>query len=234
MDQTNPADDRLEVKPVSGIPGLDPAGVRHHSGPGKPAGPERRSPDIPVRDRLLLAAAELFVRKGYAATSVHEIVEAAGVTKPVLYYYFQNKEGIFREILNRSNIELANILQTTRTIPGNALERLYSVLVRLYELAEDNLQIVRFMYALHFGPVQGVPEHDAESFHRQLETEILHLVEIAIQEGDVTPADPQDILLTMMGVLDTCLETKLCDPGKEMNAGRMVRLLQLLHRGMHA
>jgi TetR/AcrR family transcriptional regulator len=39
-----------------------------------------------VRKRLLKAALELFTKKGFAATSVREIVEIAGVTKPVLYY----------------------------------------------------------------------------------------------------------------------------------------------------
>jgi len=36
------------------------------------------------------------------ATSVREIVEAAGVTKPVLYYYFQSKEGIYLAILEET------------------------------------------------------------------------------------------------------------------------------------
>ncbi|MCE1227092.1 MAG: TetR/AcrR family transcriptional regulator, partial [Geobacteraceae bacterium] len=48
-----------------------------------------------VRQRLLDAALQLFSTKGYAATSVRELVEAAGVTKPVLYYYFKNKEGLY-------------------------------------------------------------------------------------------------------------------------------------------
>ena len=52
-----------------------------------------------VRERLLTGATELFTRKGYAATTVREIVAAAGVTKPVLYYYFRNKEGIYLELI---------------------------------------------------------------------------------------------------------------------------------------
>ena len=59
-----------------------------------------------ARQRLLDAAAELFNGKGYAATTVREIVKAAGVTKPVLYYYFKNKEGIFLELM-RGNLPQA-------------------------------------------------------------------------------------------------------------------------------
>ena len=47
-----------------------------------------------TRERLLETASHLFAEKGYASTSVREIVARAGVSKPVLYYYFQSKEGL--------------------------------------------------------------------------------------------------------------------------------------------
>ena len=53
-----------------------------------------------ARKRLMVSAIGLFAEKGYASTSVREIVARAGVTKPVLYYYFKNKEGLLRSILD--------------------------------------------------------------------------------------------------------------------------------------
>src|SRR5262245_54612303 len=47
-----------------------------------------------IANKLLESAVRLFATKGYPATSTREIVEAAGVTKPMLYYYFQSKEGL--------------------------------------------------------------------------------------------------------------------------------------------
>lgn len=52
-----------------------------------------------AQQRLLDAAMLLFSRKGYAATSVRELVEQAGVTKPVLYYYFRNKAGLYLALI---------------------------------------------------------------------------------------------------------------------------------------
>ena len=53
-----------------------------------------------ARARLLETAIDMFAEKGYAGTSVREIVHRAGVSKPVLYYYFQSKEGLFLAILD--------------------------------------------------------------------------------------------------------------------------------------
>ena len=50
-------------------------------------------------DRILQKALELFSEKGYDATSVREICEAAGITKPTLYHFYGSKEGVYRAIV---------------------------------------------------------------------------------------------------------------------------------------
>lgn len=52
------------------------------------------------RLQLLDAALERFARKGYHDTSMDEIAEAAGVTKPVLYHHFASKTDLFLELLD--------------------------------------------------------------------------------------------------------------------------------------
>ncbi len=54
-----------------------------------------RSHSAGVRERLVGAAARLFASHGYAGTSVREIIRAAGVSRPVLYYHFGSKEGLY-------------------------------------------------------------------------------------------------------------------------------------------
>src|SRR5215469_6629312 len=51
------------------------------------------------RDEILAAAAELFARKGIKATTVREIGDAVGVQSGSLYYHFDSKDAMAREIL---------------------------------------------------------------------------------------------------------------------------------------
>ncbi|MEV4411547.1 TetR/AcrR family transcriptional regulator [Catellatospora sp. NPDC049609] len=51
-----------------------------------------------VRERILAAATELFAEQGYAATSVQQVVDRAGVTKGGLYHYFGAKEDLLVEM----------------------------------------------------------------------------------------------------------------------------------------
>ncbi|MBP2471463.1 AcrR family transcriptional regulator [Crossiella equi] len=64
-----------------------------------------RSEPVPteqyVPERLVEAATTLFAEKGYQATSVQEIADAAGVTKGGLYHYFKSKAELLHEVYRR-------------------------------------------------------------------------------------------------------------------------------------
>src|SRR2546427_12477455 len=51
------------------------------------------------RHQLLDVARELFAAGGFHATSMDDVAEAAGVTKPVLYQHFPSKRALYRELL---------------------------------------------------------------------------------------------------------------------------------------
>ncbi len=69
-----------------------------------------RPPDPDLQDRrrreLLLAAIDLFARKGFSSTEVQEIADAAGVAKGTVYRYFESKEALFLAAADLSMREL--------------------------------------------------------------------------------------------------------------------------------
>jgi AcrR family transcriptional regulator len=56
----------------------------------------------PPREQVLHAAAQLFVTKGFAATSTREIADKVGIRQASLYYHFTGKDEILAELLERS------------------------------------------------------------------------------------------------------------------------------------
>lgn len=61
----------------------------------------QQSPDPSGRNRITDAAAELFLRNGYAQTSLRDIAAAVGIKAGSIYYYFDSKEALLTEILRR-------------------------------------------------------------------------------------------------------------------------------------
>lgn len=51
------------------------------------------------REKILQGAMKVFLASGYAGTSMDRVAEAAGVSKQTIYSYFQDKEGLFRSLI---------------------------------------------------------------------------------------------------------------------------------------
>jgi AcrR family transcriptional regulator len=62
--------------------------------------PSSRLPAARRRRQLLDVAVDVFAERGFHGTSMDEVAEAAGVTKPVLYQHFDSKRELFLELLD--------------------------------------------------------------------------------------------------------------------------------------
>jgi AcrR family transcriptional regulator len=54
------------------------------------------------QDKIILAAANLFLKKGYERTTIEDITDAVGMNKAMLYYYFPDKQSVLFEIMHSS------------------------------------------------------------------------------------------------------------------------------------
>ncbi|MGE3326101.1 MAG: TetR/AcrR family transcriptional regulator, partial [Acidimicrobiia bacterium] len=71
-----------------------------------------RLPAVERRDQLLRVALTMFSSKGFHSTSMNDVAEAAGVTKPVLYQHFASKRQLFKELLADEGDRLRNAIAT--------------------------------------------------------------------------------------------------------------------------
>ena len=81
-----------------------------------------RLPADERRQQLLVVACDLFARSGFHETSMDDIAEAAGVTKPVLYQHFPSKRALYLELLEDTGRRLLDRLAeaTARLTSGRA------------------------------------------------------------------------------------------------------------------
>ncbi len=82
-----------------------------------------RLPADQRRQQLFEVARDRFAQQGFHATSMDEIAEAAGVTKPVLYQHFPSKRALYVELLEETGRQLLNTLAEASTQAGSLRER---------------------------------------------------------------------------------------------------------------
>jgi TetR/AcrR family transcriptional regulator len=160
---------------------------------------------IRSNDRILKSALELFSDKGYEATSVREICEAAGITKPTLYHFYGSKEGVYRALvegaLERFRVDLLRALSGETPIR----ERLVRVARAYVDAAMREPDLARFVMALSHNPEHSAPPTDFVGFYNGLLTEIGRAVDAAVARGEITPGPTDVRLLVLMGALGEAL-----------------------------
>ena len=80
------------------------------SSPHRKAFANRRRDPETKREAVLETAAQLFLEKSYARTSMNDVAERLHITKPALYHYFRNKEGILLECYRLGSAMIEEIL----------------------------------------------------------------------------------------------------------------------------
>lgn len=106
-----------------------------------------------VATHIARVAACLFASRGYDATSVRAIVEAAGVTKPTLYYHFGSKEGLAQALFTTPMVRLVEGMREALGGPGEPVAKLEEIVEAHFAFAREDPDRARFVFALYFGPL---------------------------------------------------------------------------------
>jgi AcrR family transcriptional regulator len=90
-----------------------------------------RPPGAETRQRILVAAVELFSASGYAGTSIRDIADALGMTKAALYYHFAGKEEILQAVTAPVHEDMDRLVRWAAAPPRPGPAELLSALADL-------------------------------------------------------------------------------------------------------
>jgi len=109
------------------------------------------------RQRLMDCALELFSQRGYDAVGVREVVEAANVTKPTLYYYFESKRGLLDALLQREAGRLFSQISHQAVYQGDLVLTLENIVSAYFAFAQRETAFYRMQLGMYF----SAPESEA-------------------------------------------------------------------------
>jgi len=175
------------------------------------------------RDLILDKAKELFIQRGYAATSMDELVKYTGASKGSIYYHFESKEDLFIKLLAKQNQDWMESWNEKKARFVNFEEKLYGIAEHMVDdfqnpltkIAEEfyinqpeNKSLVSEMLAIVQGP---------RRLYREILTE-------GAQEGRI-PAEDVDEISVVFGSLLDGMSVSYFERSQE-------ELRELYHRGV--
>ena len=95
-----------------------------------------------TRKQILAAALRLFAAHGYAGTSTQAIIAASRVSKPVLYYHFGSKAGLFRVIVDEAENQLLEVILKSKAGASDVHSQLEEICAALFQFARENPSVI--------------------------------------------------------------------------------------------
>ncbi|WP_072689479.1 ScbR family autoregulator-binding transcription factor [Rhodococcus marinonascens] len=139
-----------------------------------------------TRASVLTAAADVFLRLGYANAGLNEIIEQSGVTKGALYFHFSSKEDLARGVIDEGQIRLVAEMTSLSDGPAPALEALVALSYVAIEAASSDPIVAAMLRLQHeIGDYKGTHGNLVVTWLAGFE----RLVARAVEEGDILVED---------------------------------------------
>ncbi len=197
-----------------------------------PPSPNRPPPEN-ARQPILDAAIIVFARQGYAGTSVQDILDEIGVSKPALYYHFESKAGLFRAILDHAYDECFRLIRTAVTPLPPGENQLAAAAYALFEFANRHADLTRLVFASLFAAPGEIPAEclDASRRHRNFDL-IQELLSRARKARVIEPrSDLGDLAHGLVGAISHRIRSHLLAPSEPLDERLARRIVSLFLNG---
>lgn len=186
-----------------------------------------------TRQQLLQAALKTFSQRGYAAASVQEIVDAAEVSKPALYYYFSDKAGLFQALVHQAHDERYRLICEHAARGAGLAEKLENILAAVLDFSLRNRQLMRLTFATAFATNGEAPGQAKcrEKARRNFDV-VRSLFDAGRRAGEVDDRFSADELaMAFYGQLNAHIMVRLLVPDWQFVSDAPRRIVQLFLEG---
>lgn len=156
------------------------------------------------RQAILAAALAEFASQGIAGARTDAIAASAGVNKALLYYYFEDKEGLYRAALESVMVGLMERVQPVLTARGSGLEKLVDYAVTHFDYIAEMPSYSRIVQAEMMRAGVGNSPHIqdlGEKYFRKIFEALTNALQEGIRHGEIRPLDTANAIVSLIGLI---------------------------------
>jgi AcrR family transcriptional regulator len=152
------------------------------------------------RTAVLAAARQIFADKGYHATSIDDIIEAADIARGTFYLYFESKRAIFDELLDGLVATLQAQVKRIEVGPDAPppVAQMDGIVDRVLKTLLDNREMARILLREAVGIDVDFDRKLAE-FYGRIEAMIMGALNTGRQLGVIRPCDAKVVARCVLG-----------------------------------
>jgi AcrR family transcriptional regulator len=152
-----------------------------------------------TRHRILSAAHELFMDKGYRAVGTREVAEKCGISQPTLYYHFKNKDELYvavaLAILKRMKDALEQI--AVQDSPSTQ-DKLVAAAIYLLRITRHDMNIASMLHDIAHELEVGSQNQIEEAFFASMVQPLMVILQQGIAQKVISAPTPESLSLISM------------------------------------
>ncbi|AFY30913.1 TetR/AcrR family transcriptional regulator [Calothrix sp. PCC 7507] len=159
-----------------------------------------RDSSVDKVEQILQGAMQEFLKHGYAGTSMDKVAIAAGVSKATVYSHFQDKEGLFKVLIEKLASKKFNLVFGTKPITGEPITVLHETATRALDLMNQDKEHCAFMRVL-IGESGRFPELAQICVQAMIKPVLETLGEYLAAHPELEIPDPEATARILLGTL---------------------------------
>ncbi len=152
------------------------------------------------REQILEVSARLFYHRGFRATTLDVIAEELGVTKPFIYYHFENKRSILLHLLERTMEKSHNVFAGV-DVENGAPEDILKDLVKRFTLVVIETRVSTAMFWRDEKDLPLDRKEKIRDMKRDVDNKLTRVIERGIEDGSFDVKDPKMASLCVAGMV---------------------------------
>jgi AcrR family transcriptional regulator len=138
----------------------------------------------------------LFQQKGFRGVTIDELCLQCGLSKPTLYYYFQDKENLFVQVLRHKLQGFHQVMEKAGTLPE-----------RLQWMAASILESFQTEYSVLLHDREHIKDAEnlkriRDAFHGEMFGPLINLMKSGIESGELDGDSPEMLALMFLGIIN--------------------------------
>ena len=175
-----------------------------------------------TKERILMAALDMFSQNGYAGTNIRELAASLGMGKSSLYRHFESKEAIWNALLDRMIAYYGERFGSVEHLPPapDSLEDFVSMTMRMVNLTIRDEQIVKTRKVLTLEQYRDERARDLATKHflTGLTEMFTRIFSVMMEKGLLKKDDPAMLAFAYTAPISALIHLCDRDPGKTEDA----------------
>jgi len=151
------------------------------------------------REQILLAAEQVFARRGFKGTTTREVAEQAGIANSLIFYYFKNKMALYEAVFQNFFEQLEELMQQNLSLDLDRLGKLKNFLFTVTDFASAHRNMMRILLR-EIIDNGGIVEKIAQDYFKPLYEIAVDFLKEGRREALFREVDPLHYIHSFIGM----------------------------------